>query len=60
MYDLEGKNSLSLNELAVLLQEIGNKVTALPAVREISVDLFTVKTDKFCRPPKWHHSKGNT
>lgn len=33
LYDSDGDNSLTLNELAVLLQEIGNKITALPAVR---------------------------
>ena len=33
LYDSDADNSLSLNELAVLLQEIGNKITALPAVR---------------------------
>ena len=33
LYDTDADNSLTLNELAVLLQEIGNKITALPAVR---------------------------
>ena len=32
LYDSDADNSLSLNELAVLLQELGNKITALPAV----------------------------
>jgi Ca2+-binding EF-hand superfamily protein len=32
LYDSDADNTLSLNELAVLLQEIGNKITALPAV----------------------------
>ena len=32
LYDSDGDNSLTLNELAVLLQELGNKITALPAV----------------------------
>lgn len=32
LYDSDADNSLSLNEIAVLLQEIGNKITALPAV----------------------------
>jgi phosphoribosylcarboxyaminoimidazole (NCAIR) mutase len=31
-YDSDADNALSLNELAVLLQEIGYKITALPAV----------------------------
>ena len=33
LYDSDADNSLSLNELAVLLQELGNKITARPAVR---------------------------
>jgi hypothetical protein len=32
LYDSDADNSLNLNELAVLLQEIGNKITAFPAV----------------------------
>lgn len=36
MYDSDADNSLNLNELAVLLQEVGNKITALPAVRPTS------------------------
>lgn len=32
LYDSDADNSLSLNELCLLLQEIGNKITALPAV----------------------------
>jgi Ca2+-binding EF-hand superfamily protein len=32
LYDSDADNALDLNELAVLLQEIGNKITALPAV----------------------------
>jgi len=31
-YDTDKDNSLDLNELALLLSEIGNKLTALPAV----------------------------
>lgn len=31
-YDTDKDNSLDMNELAVLLSEIGNKLTALPAV----------------------------
>lgn len=33
LYDSDADNALNLNELAVLLQEIGNKITTLPAVR---------------------------
>jgi NADH dehydrogenase len=32
LYDADCDNKLDLNELAVLLQEIGNKITTLPAV----------------------------
>lgn len=32
LYDSDCDHKLNLNELAVLLQEIGNKITALPAV----------------------------
>ena len=31
-YDTDKDNSLDMNELALLLSEIGNKLTALPAV----------------------------
>jgi len=33
LYDKDKDHSLSLNELAVMLQDIGNKITTLPAVR---------------------------
>lgn len=32
LYDSDADNSLTLNELCKLLEEIGNKITALPAV----------------------------
>jgi len=32
LYDKDGDESLSLNELAIMLQDIGNKITTLPAV----------------------------
>ena len=38
LYDSDSDNSLNLNELAVLLQEVGNKITALPAVRFLPLD----------------------
>lgn len=31
-YDSDSDDSLTLNELATLLQELGNKITSLPAV----------------------------
>ncbi|TCD63543.1 hypothetical protein EIP91_005289 [Steccherinum ochraceum] len=36
LYDSDGDSSLTLNELAVLLQEIGNKITALPATAQVA------------------------
>lgn len=36
LYDKDQDDSLTLNELATLLQELGNKITALPAVRPSS------------------------
>lgn len=36
LYDSDADNSLNLNELAVLLQEVGNKITALPATAQVA------------------------
>ncbi|KIJ10514.1 hypothetical protein PAXINDRAFT_85928 [Paxillus involutus ATCC 200175] len=36
MYDSDADNSLSLNELCKLLEEIGNKITALPATAQVA------------------------
>jgi len=36
LYDSDSDNNLTLNELAVLLQEIGNKITALPATAQVA------------------------
>ncbi|EGN95573.1 hypothetical protein SERLA73DRAFT_186657 [Serpula lacrymans var. lacrymans S7.3] len=36
LYDSDADNSLTLNELAMLLQEIGNKITALPATAQVA------------------------
>ncbi|KAI0312376.1 nucleotide-binding domain-containing protein, partial [Amylostereum chailletii] len=36
LYDTDADNSLSLNELAVLLQELGSKITALPATAQVA------------------------
>ncbi|KAI0371681.1 nucleotide-binding domain-containing protein [Pilatotrama ljubarskyi] len=36
LYDSDSDNTLTLNELAVLLQEIGNKITALPATAQVA------------------------
>lgn len=43
-YDKDHDGSLSLNELVVLLEELGNKITALPAVRIIF--LATLKSNR--------------
>lgn len=40
MYDTDADNSLSLNELVKLLEEIGNRITSLPAVRSVVFHLF--------------------
>ncbi|KAF9812931.1 hypothetical protein IEO21_05886 [Rhodonia placenta] len=36
LYDEDSDNTITLNELAVLLQEIGNKITALPATAQVA------------------------
>ncbi|TFK76244.1 mitochondrial NADH dehydrogenase [Pluteus cervinus] len=36
MYDSNSDNVLSLNELAALMEEIGNKITALPATAQVA------------------------
>ncbi|KAI9571431.1 hypothetical protein HD554DRAFT_2236432 [Boletus coccyginus] len=36
LYDSDADNSLSLNELCKLLEEIGNKITALPATAQVA------------------------
>ncbi|EIN07055.1 mitochondrial NADH dehydrogenase [Punctularia strigosozonata HHB-11173 SS5] len=36
LYDSDSDNSLTLNELVVLLQEIGNRITALPATAQVA------------------------
>jgi len=35
-YDSDADNALNLNDLAVLLQEVGNKLTALPATAQVA------------------------
>ncbi|KZT71386.1 mitochondrial NADH dehydrogenase [Daedalea quercina L-15889] len=35
-YDKDSDDALTLNELAVLLQELGNKITALPATAQVA------------------------
>ena len=43
LHDSDADNALNLNELAVLLQEIGNKITALPAVSALRQHTYTVQ-----------------
>ncbi|KAK1218406.1 hypothetical protein PQX77_018909 [Marasmius sp. AFHP31] len=36
LYDTDSDNSLSLNELVMLLEDLGNKITALPATAQVA------------------------
>ena len=36
LYDADSDNSLSLNELFVLLEEVGNRLTSLPATAQVA------------------------
>ncbi|KAK0239728.1 hypothetical protein EDD85DRAFT_1021123 [Armillaria nabsnona] len=36
MYDTDADNSLSLNEVVLLLEDIGNKITSLPATAQVA------------------------
>jgi len=47
LYDVNNDNSLSLNELAVLLQDIGNKITALPATAQVAAQQGKYMGKKF-------------
>lgn len=49
LYDSDKDNSLNLNELAVLLQEIGNKITALPATAQVASQQGKYLGRKFSR-----------
>lgn len=42
MYDTDADNNLSLNEVLRLLEEIGNKITSLPAVCCLTDLMFAV------------------
>ena len=59
LYDKDQDDSLTLNELATLLQELGNKITALPAVRDIlSVQLTdSLNRSATSRRRKWPANK---
>ena len=59
LYDKDQDDSLTLNELATLLQELGNKITALPAVRDIlSVQLRdSLNRSATSRRRKWPANK---
>ncbi|KAI0950046.1 hypothetical protein AcV7_008631 [Taiwanofungus camphoratus] len=75
LYDSDADNSLTLNELAVLLQEVGNKITALPAVRvccfpalrpppsaPVLTRVFRFRTARrgVCRPRRSRRSRAST
>jgi len=61
LYDKDQDESLSLNELAIMLQDIGNKITALPTV---CFPLLSRPTSCNCltrfRPRKLPLNKANT
>ena len=60
LYDKDNDHSLTLNELAVMLQDIGNKITSLPAVRS-SYTLLTLNHHLTnLRLPKLPPNKANT
>ncbi|KAI0345429.1 nucleotide-binding domain-containing protein [Trametopsis cervina] len=52
LYDSDADNSLNLNELAVLLQEIGNKITALPATAQVASQQGKYLGSKFTKLAK--------
>lgn len=63
MYDSDADNNLSLNELCQLLQDIGNKITALPAVRMSYSLASLLQLRAACcsiRRPKLLLNKGST
>ncbi|KAH9950274.1 nucleotide-binding domain-containing protein [Amylocystis lapponica] len=54
LYDSDADNSLNLNELAVLLQEIGNKITALPATAQVAAQQGKYLGKKLSKLAKQH------
>ena len=56
LYDSDADNSLNLNELAVLLQEIGNKITALPATAQVASQQGKYLGKKFSKLSKQRHT----
>ncbi|KDQ60882.1 hypothetical protein JAAARDRAFT_31884 [Jaapia argillacea MUCL 33604] len=49
LYDSDKDESLTLNELTVLLQEIGNKITALPATAQVAAQQGKYLGSKFTK-----------
>ncbi|KAF9246409.1 nucleotide-binding domain-containing protein [Melanogaster broomeanus] len=47
LYDSDADNSLTLNELCLLLEEIGNKITALPATAQVASQQGKYLSQKF-------------
>ncbi|KAH7910637.1 nucleotide-binding domain-containing protein [Hygrophoropsis aurantiaca] len=54
LYDSDADNSLSLNELCTLLEEIGNKITALPATAQVASQQGKYLGKKFNKLAKQH------
>lgn len=51
-YDSDEDNNLSLNELVSLLEDIGTKITALPAVCKLHHSQHVVNEQRTDRPSK--------
>ncbi len=65
-YDSDKDDSLELNELVLVLQDISSKITALPAVTYLSFlstrvheALISPSPARYHRPPKWPPNRGN-
>lgn len=58
-FDSDADDSLSLNEVAKLMEDIGNKITCLPAVRILAGVLFD-SSSLVCRLHKLHRNKEST
>ncbi|KZT26577.1 nucleotide-binding domain-containing protein [Neolentinus lepideus HHB14362 ss-1] len=62
LYDSDKDESLTLNELTVLLQEIGNKITALPATAQVASQqgkYLGQKLSKIARQQERHGEKAS-
>lgn len=61
-YDTDKDDSLNLNELALLLQEISSKISPLPAVSHTFKHFFSLSMahDESKRPHKLQNNRGST